>query len=161
LQYGHSGVQKIPEPNAGDPVMLKQALYAAAVMLDTSAAHAEQLAFPPNPSGQVEFVMPSGNIGCIFTPEGGTPVYKPADGGPELSCDRVEPDYRRFVLGRSGPATEYGDVQDASCCSAINAFAYGYSWAMGGFSCASTPSGLTCIRGANGFFISRSRTSVW
>jgi hypothetical protein len=142
--------------------MLKQAFcVAAAGMLATSTAYAGQLAFPPNPSGQVEFVMPSGNIGCIYTPEGGTPVYKPADGGPELSCDRIEPDYLRFVLGRSGPAVVHFDVQDASCCSAINRLAYGDSWAKGEFSCASTTSGLTCIRGANGFFISRSRTSVW
>lgn len=142
--------------------MLKQAFrVAAAAMLATSAAHAEQLAFPPNPSGQVEFVMPSGNIGCIYTPEGGTPVYKPADGGPQLSCDRIEPDYLRFALGRSGPAVVHADVMDASCCSAINPLAYGDSWAIGDFSCDSTPSGLTCVRGANGFFISRSRTSVW
>jgi hypothetical protein len=142
--------------------MLKLAFFfAAAVAVGASAAHGEHRTFAPLPSGQVEFTMPSGNIGCIFTPEGGTSAYMPADGGPELLCDRVEPDYRRFVLGRSGPATENGDVLDASCCSAINAFAYGDSWAMGGFSCASTPSGLSCIRGANGFFISRSRTSVW
>jgi hypothetical protein len=124
-------------------------------------ALAEQRVFAPLPSGQVEFVMPSGNVGCIYTPEGGTPVYMPADGGPELSCDRIEPDYRRFVLGRSGPAISYDDVQDASCCSATNPFDYGDSWAMGPFSCLSTRSGLTCLRGTNGFFISRSRTSVW
>jgi hypothetical protein len=142
--------------------MLKQAFcFAAAAIFAASAAHAEQNAFSPLPSGQVEFVMPSGNIGCIYTPEGGTPVYKPADGGPELSCDRIEPDYLRFVLGRGGPAVVHTDVQDASCCSAINPLAYGESWATGGFSCDSTPSGLTCTRGTNGFFISRSRTSVW
>jgi hypothetical protein len=134
---------------------------AACLALGSGNASAEQRTFAPLPSGQVEFVMPSGNVGCIYTPEGGTPVYKPADGGPELSCDRIEPDYRRFVLGRSGPAVAFADVQDASCCSATNPFAFGDSWAMGAFSCVSTRSGLTCLRGANGFFISRSRTSVW
>ena len=46
------------------------------------------------------FVMPSGNIGCTYIPEGGTDVYEPVDGGPELSCDRIEPKYLRATLGR-------------------------------------------------------------
>lgn len=46
------------------------------------------ITFPPSPNGFTSFSMPSGNVECIFTPAGGSNVYKPADGGPELSCDR-------------------------------------------------------------------------
>jgi hypothetical protein len=153
---------KVPEPKAGDHAMQRQAFcIAAAAILAASAAYAEQRTFRPLPSGQVEFNMPSANIGCIYTPEGGAPHYKPADGGPELSCDRIEPEYRRFVLGRSGPAIMEINVQDTGCCSATNPFRYGDTWTAGPFQCASTPAGLTCLRGTNGFFISRSRTKVW
>jgi hypothetical protein len=31
--------------------------------------------------GQIEFNTPSGNIGCIYTPAGGTPVYETQNGG--------------------------------------------------------------------------------
>jgi hypothetical protein len=124
-------------------------------------AGAQQRIFPPLVSGQIEFNMPSANIGCIYTPEGGAPHYTPADGGPELSCDRIEPSYRRFVLGRQGPAVVFDDVQDIGCCSATNPFNYGDTWELGLFSCESAQSGLTCRRGSNGFFISKTRTSVW
>jgi len=62
---------------------------------------------------QVTFCTPSGNIECIYTPVGGTSVYEPVDGGPELSCDRVSPRYVRVVLGPTGPATLFEDVGDA------------------------------------------------
>ena len=74
---------------------------------------------------QEEFVLPSGNIGCIYTPEGGTDVYQPADGGPELACDRVEPRYVRASLSRKGAARLAHDVGDPSCCSAGPVLDYG------------------------------------
>ena len=70
-------------------------------------------------------MLPSGNIGCIYTPEGGTEVYQPADGGPELTCDRVEPRYVRATLSREGEATLFNDVNDQSCCSAGPVLDYG------------------------------------
>ena len=54
--------------------------------------------FAAGTGGQINFVLPSQNIGCTFTPKGGTGVYQPFDGGPELSCDRVAPQYVRVVL---------------------------------------------------------------
>ncbi|SFG82090.1 hypothetical protein [Ensifer sp. OV372] len=55
------------------------------------------------PAGEPEiFAMPSGNIGCIYTPAGGTSVYQPADGGPELACDIVAPRYVRATLWPGG-----------------------------------------------------------
>ncbi|WP_426126855.1 hypothetical protein [Pararhizobium sp. PWRC1-1] len=110
---------------------------------------------------QEEFVLPSGNIGCIYTPEGGTEVYQPADGGPELSCDRVEPRYVRATLSRKGAATLVNDVGDPSCCSARPVLDYGQAWTAGPFSCLSTRTGLSCERSdGHSFFLSRKRLNA-
>lgn len=107
---------------------------------------------------QEEFVLPSGNIGCIYTPEGGTQVYQPADGGPELACDRVEPHYVRATLSRKGAATLAKNVGDPSCCSAGPVLDYGQTWTAGPFSCLSTRTGLSCERNdGHSFFLSRKR----
>lgn len=104
------------------------------------------------------FVLPSGNIGCVYTPEGGTEVYQPADGGPELSCDRVAPRYVRATLSRNGAATLFQDVGDQGCCSAGSVLDYGETWTAGPFSCLSTRTGLSCERNdGHSFFLSRRR----
>jgi hypothetical protein len=46
----------------------------------------EAISFPADKNGQITFVMPSQNVECTYTPAGGTPIYKPLDGGPELSA---------------------------------------------------------------------------
>lgn len=125
-----------------------------------ATAHAADQNFP-SVNGQVEFVLPSGNIGCIYTPKGGTDVYMPEDGGPELSCDRVEPTYQRYVLDKAGKAKLYKNVGDASCCSSGPVLGYGNTWSRGDFWCKSTKSGLTCQRGKNGFFISRAKANTF
>jgi hypothetical protein len=105
--------------------------------------------------GQYEFTMPSNNVGCVYTPEGGTAIYSTADGGAELSCDRVAPSYVRVVLGAKGKAKRFTNVGDPSCCGADNYLAYGETWAEGPFSCLSATSGLTCTRGSHGFVINK------
>ena len=111
--------------------------------------------------GQVEFTMPSNNVGCIYTPAGGTSTYSTADGGAELQCDRVEPSYVRVILGASGRPKKYTNVGDASCCSANDILSYGEVWAEGPFSCISAASGLTCTRGSHGFSMSRKAIKVY
>jgi hypothetical protein len=107
---------------------------------------------------QEEFVLPSGNIGCVYTPEGGTDVYQPTDGGPELSCDRIEPRYVRATLSRKGVAALFNNVGDQSCCSAGPVLDYGETWTAGPFSCLSTRTGLSCERDdGHSFFLSRRR----
>jgi hypothetical protein len=107
---------------------------------------------------QEEFVLPSGNIGCIYTPEGGTAVYVPEDGGPELACDRVEPLYVRAVLSGNGPGRLLKNVGDPSCCSAGPVLDYGQRWSAGPFTCLSTRKGLACERDdGHSFFLSRAR----
>src|SRR5665213_1815715 len=49
---------------------------AACLMAATSVAKASgPVYFNPDASGSTSFVMPSGNVGCIFTPVGGSSVY--------------------------------------------------------------------------------------
>jgi hypothetical protein len=104
------------------------------------------------------FVMPSGNIGCTYVPEGGTEVYQPADGGPELSCDRIEPKYLRATLGRSGKAVVRTNVGDRGCCGGETIVPYGDTWSAGPFTCHSERTGLTCERNdGHSFLISRAR----
>ena len=133
--------------------MIKLAVGAMSLAIFATPAFA--IDFEPNDAGQVEFVMPSGNVGCIYTPAGGTGTYVPRDGGPELSCDRVEPAYVRVILGPHGPAQMIINVGDPSCCGAENVFPYGETLEVGPFSCLSAATGLTCTRGSHGFSMSR------
>ncbi|HZP18908.1 MAG TPA: hypothetical protein VFB16_01755 [Bauldia sp.] len=137
------------------------ALAAAAMLAGGLPALAGQQFFPASPSGYIEFVMPSNNVGCIYTPAGGSSVYVPADGGPELQCDRVAPSYLRFILSASGPAQVISDVADASCCGSANVFAYGNTWKAGPYVCKSATTGLTCSRGAHGFRISKANIKAY
>ena len=119
------------------------------------------LVLPAFAEEQIEFVLPSGNVGCIYTPKGGVAHYQPVDGGPELSCDRVEPQYVRIVLGPKDKAILIKDVGDASCCSAEPVLTYGEVWKAGPFTCQASTKGLECKRGRNGFVMSRSRLKVY
>ena len=102
------------------------------------------------------FVMPSGNIGCVYTPEGGTSVYETWDGLAEIQCDRVEPAYVRAVLGGQDDGYIVEDVGDASCCSFGQKFNYDHVVTLGPFQCLSERRGLTCAReDGHGFFLSR------
>ena len=132
-----------------------------ALALATLAAPALAIDFDESERGQIEFTLPSGNIGCIYTPEGGTDVYEPAGGGPELLCDRVAPSYVRVMLGPAGKAKRHTDVGDASCCGSDNVFDYGEVWEMDGFHCTSSTSGLRCARGSHGFTMSRKAVRSW
>ena len=141
------------------PAMIRFA--AATLAVFTLAAPAFAAEFDPNDQGQIEFTMPSNNVGCIYTPAGGTDTYQTADGGAELSCDRVEPSYIRAVLGASGKAKRYSNVGDASCCGSENIFEYGEVWSEGPFSCISSASGLSCTRGPHGFSMSRKAVKTY
>jgi hypothetical protein len=122
-------------------------------------AHAETQIFAAE-DGVIRFSTPTSNIGCTYIPAGGTSVYFPKDGGPELRCDRVEPTYLRFFLYKSGKARKFTNISDVGCCSAENILVYGNSWSKGPFRCTSARDGLKCTRGKAGFFISRDKTSV-
>lgn len=136
-------------------------LVTAVIALLAFAAPAFAADFEPDDQGQIEFTMPSGNIGCVYTPEGGTEVYEPVGGGPELACDRVEPSYVRVILGPDGKAKRHNDVGDASCCGSDNVFDYGEEWEYDGFVCESSMSGLRCSRDGHGFSMARKAIKTW
>jgi hypothetical protein len=128
----------------------------AAIALWAPAALAEEQVLKPLKSGQIEFQTPSGNVGCLYTPEGGTAVYEPVDGGPELICDRVEPDYVRVMLGPEYDAEAIFDPGEQPCCSG-QTFEYDNEIELDGFICHSETTGLVCqtTNGEHGFLISR------
>ena len=143
--------------------MLKSLMLAAALAASLAIpAAASEVELEANENGQIEFAMPSGNIGCIVTPEGGTDVYQPEDGGPEIQCDRVEPEYARVMLGADA-AEELDEVADPSCCGAEQVLQYGESAAVEGFVCYSETSGLTCNTKdeAHGFKMARAAIETW
>lgn len=133
------------------------ALLAGLVLV--APAHAREQHFTAEPSGQISFVMPSGNVGCLYTPRGGTDTYTPAGGGPELSCDRIAPSYVNMTLGPRGPAVLTQNPGEQSCCGADNVFAYGNTARFDGFVCTSSTAGLTCetTDKRHGFRVAKSR----
>jgi hypothetical protein len=123
------------------------------LMRDVSAQTPKSASFPAAANGQIVFVTPSQKIGCTYTPKGGTPVYKPFDGGPELSCDLIEPKYLRVVLTPKN-VRKFSNVGDQGCCDVSNVLAHGARWSQGPFTCDSADAGLTCKRtDGRGFFI--------
>jgi hypothetical protein len=132
-----------------------------AAIVSLPLAHAAEQTIPASAEGQVEFNAPSGNIGCIYTPKGGTSTYEPQDGGPELSCSRVEPSYITVILGPKGPATLIKNPGEQGCCSDVAKLAYGNSWSKGPFTCESSTKGLTCTASnGHGFFVSKAKVTV-
>src|ERR1700759_3192727 len=123
--------------NSADVGWLAGFLIALSLVPTAILAQQNSVDFPASASGQVTFVMPSHNVECTYTPKGGTEIYKPLDGGPELSCDRRDPKYVRVVLT---PKTlkRFDDVGDQRCCGAENPFRYGGRWSKVPFICESS-----------------------
>ena len=97
----------------------------------------------PDGNGQVAFTRPSNNVDCLYTPDGGTPVYI------------------RFVLGSQGRATKIVNPGEQPCCSDVARLAYGSRWRVPPFTCESSSEGLACRRDdGHGFVVSRTRAEV-
>jgi len=143
----------------GSPVRTLPVLIAV-VLLAIAPVQAKEQVFVPEDDGQVTFVMPSGNIGCIYTPRGGTPTYQPADGGPEISCDRIAPSYVNITLGPKNAAVLTENPGEQGCCGGDNVFAYGNTVTFDGFKCSSSDAGLICETPdkKHGLCLSRTRT---
>ena len=136
---------------------------AAALCLLAAPALAKEQTFKAKSNGQIEFVTPSGNVGCIYTPEGGTDTYEPLDGGPELSCDRIEPTYVNVLLGPNEAAEVWEDPGEQSCCGASNVFQYDRELILDGFICQSETTGLVCqtTSGEHGFLLSKAHAVAY
>ena len=125
----------------------------------TEALQVATAVAPAAPGVSSEFMTPSGNMACVYTPAGGTAIYQTADGRAELKCDRSEPDYVRVVLPEIGPA-RIEPTDERGCCSG-ETIQYGQNWSEGPFSCDVTEAGLICSnREQHGFTLSRSRADV-
>jgi hypothetical protein len=135
----------------------------AAALLSSGSGRAQQSAvnFAPSASGQTIFVMPSHDIECTFTPQGGTATYKPQAGSPELSCDRREPKYARVILTPTF-LQKFENLGNLGCCGTDHPFSYGARWSKGPFTCESQTGGLTCKRNdGRGFVITRERIDLF
>jgi hypothetical protein len=127
-----------------------------AALLGAPVAGAKEQSFKPNKQGQIEFQLPSGNIGCLYTPEGGTDIYDPLDGGPEIICDRIDPDYVRVILGPEVEAEAIFDPGEQPCCSGPK-LNYDNEVELEGFICHAETTGLVCqtTDGEHGFLMSK------
>ena len=132
----------------------------AVLLAGAFPAMAREQIFKAQDNGQVSFVMPSGNIGCIYTPRGGTDTYQPTDGGPEISCDRIAPSYVNITLGAKTAAVLTKNPGEQGCCGGDNVFAYGNTTTFDGFVCSSSDAGLICETPdkKHGLCLSRTRT---
>ncbi len=143
------------------PSLPCRAFVAIALVSTPAIAQNAAVTFPANPAGYTTFSMPSGNIECIYTPAGGSKVYQPVDGGPELSCDRAQPQYLRITM-TPRRVERIDHVGDAGCCGADNPLPYGSRWSMGPYVCDSAETGLVCKRGdGKGFSISRAKVDLF
>ncbi|MDB5505876.1 MAG: hypothetical protein JWR75_514 [Devosia sp.] len=145
--------------------MTKIRLLAAALLalVPTAPVLAAEQYFPANEWGQVEFIMPSGNVGCHYTPAGGTDFYETLDGEAELYCDRIEPSYVRAVLTGSGKGKAYKNPGEQGCCSTSPKFKYGNTLDLGEFYCWSRQTGLICERIGedHGFSLAKAGVKTW
>ena len=104
-------------------------------------------------------MAPSGNIGCTYTPAGGTAIYQTPDGHAELFCDRMEPTFVRVVMSEQS-AARIVDTQERGCCSG-ETIPYGDGWSEGPFSCEVTEASVACRNSiGNGFTLSRTQADV-
>lgn len=137
------------------------AVLSAFLAMAPGVLSAKEQRLKTGPDGEVSFITPSGNIGCIYIPAGGTSVYQSADGAAELQCDRVEPSYVAVILGATTKARRIDDPGEQGCCALDQKLNYGNSWSAGPFTCLSAKTGLTCSSQAgHGFVISKAKIGV-
>jgi hypothetical protein len=146
-------------PGAVASARVRTAFLAAAVALSVpaSAAHAA--------APSTVFQTPSGNIACAYEP-------KSAFGPALVRCDirsqlhpaptgrRCEFDWGAMEIGVTGSGRP-GCISDTVAQQNAPVLAYGKTWRRGGFVCTSQADGLTCRRGAHGFFLSRASWRRW
>jgi len=139
------------------------ALILAALPLASGPARASnEVAMPSVRAGQIEFNMPSLNVGCLYTPANHTGPYGTPDGGEELFCSRIEPEYLNARMSRTGRAVGPFASGEVPGLPVAPVLPYGRFWQAGGFSCLSTLRGLVCTNASgNGMMLSRSRIDTW
>ena len=118
--------------------------------------------FPLTEQGTVDFSTPSGNIECVYMPNGESGTVTSDQRNPELWCDRDQPDYVRFVLRPNDPAEIVKQVEDPICCGGVHTLSYGRSFRGGPFYCESAETGLDCMTdNGHGFHISKKKIKAY
>jgi hypothetical protein len=118
-----------------------------------------QATAPAAADERAEFSAAGGNVGCTYTPAGGTAVYTTPDGRAELFCDRIEPTYVRLSMSDDGAARVVA-TEERGCCSG-EMLAAGSRWRRGPFSCEVNESGAACTNGdGHGFSISNTQAEA-
>ena len=137
-------------------VRLMAALFAALAfcLVNPGFASARSLSFAPNQDGIVQFVTPSGTIGCTYIPFDGAGGIDTGVNGPELHCYRLYGKFEAVSLGPKNKALKLLVRGKLACCNTRNVLAFGNTWATNGFACTSERAGLICRRGKHGFSIS-------
>lgn len=94
-----------------------------------------------------EFMPASGEINCTYTGKGGIDVYMPANGGPEIVCDRsVGHVYERVALYAEGPGRIATHPNERSCCSIHPVLLQGERIVRGPFTCELKAGEIACKR---------------
>ena len=118
--------------------------------------------FPLTEDGTIDFSTPSGNIECVYMPDGEPGAATSDQRNPELWCDRDQPNYLRFVLLPNDPAEIVKQVEDPVCCGGHDKLNYGRSFRGGPFYCESAESGLNCMTdNGHGFHISKGKINAY
>ena len=142
--------------------MRQLALLIALIAAAPAWAGGNETSFPVAPDGTVLFVTPSGNIGCLYMPAGGTATYATLSGQEELHCTRVAPTYTVVILDHAQDhpaAIASGEVPGLDAGPVLP---YGRFWQHGGFTCLSATSGLTCINSTGaGLRMARAGVTTW
>ena len=106
-------------------------------------------AVPAHADG-ISFQTPSGNIGCEYQPDVDDRLY----------CVRLKPTMQYIEFYPNGAYT--GDYEgDDWFPEGAAVLGYGSTLQMGGYTCYSEESGLTCERGDHGFTANRKGVKVY
>ena len=126
----------------------------AILALGVGSVSARTLSFPSRNDGVVQFITPSGNIGCTYIPFDGAGGIDTGVNGPELHCYRLSGKFDAVSLGPTKKALKLLVEGKLACCKTRNVLAFGNTWTTGGYACTSDRTGLACRRGKHGFSIS-------
>lgn len=128
----------------------------------TPSARGPMVQLIPSIHGQVWFETASGQFGCMFTPEGGTPHYAPEDGGPEFKCERLRPDPVYVILREAGPAKVLPPDDYAGFALDSTVLPDGASTRWWQVTCRATAESLACSHDdGRGFLLGPRESRVW
>lgn len=107
---------------------------------------------PAAAQDDIQFKMPSNNVGCYY------------EGAPKdvLSCIRYEPTVMGVFLDRNDAFASQPEIWGPALVGeGVMVLDYGQSLELGGITCTSKQTGLTCKGYGHGFTVSRSNVDTY